>query len=142
MVLNEVRKCEVRPQRGLRQGDPLSPYLFLFVADVLSSIFLKGMADKRLMGLKIKRRSPVISHLFFADDYLFLITTKVVCVSEFIRILQSFCVASGQCANLQKSGIIFSENTTDEQKSLLCHHLGMYPLPHQAKYFGIPTVWA
>ncbi|GKU89304.1 hypothetical protein SLEP1_g3458 [Rubroshorea leprosula] len=58
------------PQRGLRRGDPLSPYLYLFIADILSRLLLTATAEKKISGYKIRRRSPTISHLLFADDSL------------------------------------------------------------------------
>ena len=56
------------PMRGLRQGDPLSPFLFLFVADGLSAL-LKSKVDANVLHpLHICRLAPGISHLLFADD--------------------------------------------------------------------------
>ena len=58
------------PSRGLRQGDPLSPYLFLFVAEALS-LLLKDACDKGgLKDFHLNRHAPGISHLLFADDTL------------------------------------------------------------------------
>jgi hypothetical protein len=58
------------PSRGIRQGDPLSPYLFLFVADGLSCLIRKEIENNALCELHICRRAPSISHLLFADDSL------------------------------------------------------------------------
>ncbi|GKV50825.1 hypothetical protein SLEP1_g57512 [Rubroshorea leprosula] len=58
------------PQRGLRQGDPLSPYLYLFIADILSRLLLTATAEKKISSYKIRRKSPTISHLLFANDSL------------------------------------------------------------------------
>ena len=58
------------PTRGLRQGDPLSPFLFLFVVDALSVLVHKYVAEEGLREVTICRRAPTITHLLFADDSL------------------------------------------------------------------------
>jgi hypothetical protein len=66
-----------QPSHGLRQGDPLSPYLFLFVADGLSRILHHEVASGALHELRICRSAPGIPHLLFADDtMLFLEATE------------------------------------------------------------------
>jgi hypothetical protein len=59
-----------KPSRGLRQGDPLSPYLFLFVADGLSCILEHEIRSGAMHDLRICRTALGISHLLFADDTL------------------------------------------------------------------------
>lgn len=62
----------VRPSRGLRQEDPLSPYLFILCAEGLFALLQKYESQELIHGLKICRQAPSISHLFFAaDNYLF-----------------------------------------------------------------------
>jgi hypothetical protein len=58
------------PSRGLRQGDPLSPFLFLFVADGLSYLLQREVAANGIVPIQICRRAPGVSHLLFADDSL------------------------------------------------------------------------
>ena len=58
------------PSRGLLQGDPLSPFLFLFVADALSALIDKAAREDGLSGVKISRGAPEITHLLFADESL------------------------------------------------------------------------
>ena len=60
----------VKPNRGIRQSDPLSPYLFLLVSEGLPAILHKACRDKRLYAISICHRAPTISHLLFADDSL------------------------------------------------------------------------
>ncbi|KAL0462114.1 UNVERIFIED_CONTAM: putative mitochondrial protein [Sesamum latifolium] len=60
----------LRPERGIRQGDPLSPYLFIFCAETLSRMMQEAECRGRLMGVKVMDRAPSISHLLFADDTL------------------------------------------------------------------------
>lgn len=53
------------PERGLRQGDPLSPYLFLLNVEWLSKTLKYNMEINMLTGIQICRGAPPISHLFF-----------------------------------------------------------------------------
>ena len=72
---NSVETDTIIPTRGLRQGDPLSPYLFLLVAEGLSCM-IKGaeeIGDRE--GVRVCREAPVISHLLFAVDSLILMHT-------------------------------------------------------------------
>ena len=63
--LNGEPRGNLKPTRGLRQGDSLSPYLFLFVAEALSRLILKEEELGRLRGVEICRGAPSITHLFF-----------------------------------------------------------------------------
>lgn len=60
-----------RPSKGLRQGDPLSPYLFLICAEGLSSLLNLVKQDSTIRGERVGRRSLVVTHLFFAYDNIF-----------------------------------------------------------------------
>ena len=68
--VNGVPYGHISPTRGLRQGDPLSPYLFIIVAKGLSALLHKAVQEKKLRGVATSARGPRISHLFFADDSL------------------------------------------------------------------------
>ena len=54
--------------RGIRQGDPLSPYLFLFWVEGLNAILRIAATAEEIEGFSFCRRGPKITHLFFADD--------------------------------------------------------------------------
>lgn len=60
----------ITPSRSIRQGDPLSPYLYLLCAEGLSSILQKATETQQLQGLLLCRGRVCISHLLFADDTL------------------------------------------------------------------------
>lgn len=63
----------VKPSRGLRQGDPISPYLFILWAEAFSSLVSRAMQSQDINGVQASRGAPYISHLFFADDSIFLL---------------------------------------------------------------------
>lgn len=56
------------PQRGLRQGDPLSPYLFILAMESLSYMLSNAIVEGKINGLKISSFTLAMTHLFFAND--------------------------------------------------------------------------
>ena len=57
----------VVPSRGLRQGDPLSPYLFILCMEGLSALLRKYESQRFIQGVKVCTNAPSINHLFFAE---------------------------------------------------------------------------
>ena len=66
--INRVSRGHIIPFRGIRQGDPLSPYLFLLCAKGLFALIQSAVDRGQMEGVKICRGGPRFSHLFFADD--------------------------------------------------------------------------
>ncbi|GJX88622.1 ribonuclease H [Tanacetum coccineum] len=100
----------VTPARGLRQRDPLSPYLFIMCAEALSSMIRKSVTQGRIHGVKVCRGAPAISHLFFADDSIFFLRASSADVINLKNILVRYCRSSGQLINYEKSEVSFSAN--------------------------------
>ena len=71
VLINGEPKGFITPSRGIRQGYPLSPYLFLLCAEVLSSLIRKAVASQSLHGILTCTNGVCISHLLFADDNFF-----------------------------------------------------------------------
>jgi len=82
-------------QRGLRQGDPLSPFLFLLMAEVLNKMLSKAMDMRQLRGLKIGADEILLSHLQFADDTLLFCEADQQQLRLLKRILFSFQALTG-----------------------------------------------
>jgi hypothetical protein len=96
LVLFNGQKLEsFKPTRGIRQGDPISPYLFLLVAEGLSC----------LLNSRIQSSALMVSHLLFADDSLLLFKADRENVEEVRSILNLYCSASRKQMNLDKSSI-------------------------------------
>uniref|UniRef100_A0A7C9AA13 Reverse transcriptase domain-containing protein n=1 Tax=Opuntia streptacantha TaxID=393608 RepID=A0A7C9AA13_OPUST len=95
--------------RGLRQGDPLSPLLFILVMEALSKLALKAVEEGFLEGVKISNshsEGVLISHLLFADDTLFFCKPNENNLGYLKCILLIFEAMSGLRVNLNKSVII------------------------------------
>ena len=70
VLINGEPTREIKPKRGLRQGDPISPYLYIICTKGLSRLIKNSIHAKKLHGFKASSSGPAISHLFFADDSL------------------------------------------------------------------------
>jgi hypothetical protein len=88
-----------KPSRGIRQGDSLSPYLFLFVGEGLSKILQRVVYLQELCELKICRRAPGVSHLLFADDSLLFFEANESQASLVKDAIGIFEIGSGQLIN-------------------------------------------
>ncbi|CAA7017074.1 unnamed protein product [Microthlaspi erraticum] len=116
-LINGTPHGRVLPSRGLRQGDPLSPYLFILCTEVLSGLCTKAQDSGMLPGIKVARNSPPINHLLFADDTMFFCRSDARSCETLNSILKRYEAASGQCINLEKSAITFSSKTPLEAKT-------------------------
>jgi hypothetical protein len=70
VLVNGIPMGRIIPTRGIRQDDPISPYLFLICKEVLSSLLSKVDREGELEGVPTSQRGPHLNHLFFANDSL------------------------------------------------------------------------
>ncbi|XP_027076996.2 uncharacterized protein [Coffea arabica] len=138
-INGEIREY-VTPQRGIRQGDPLSLYLFLLCSEGLSSLLHTATEEKRIMGLKISRLGPTVSHLFFADDSLIFCKADPKNATELRRILHVYEKGTGQMINLEKSSVLFSKNVDQQLQLVTSQALGDIQIVNKGRYLGLPMV--
>eukprot|EP00253_Pinus_taeda_P006660 PITA_06660 len=100
-------------ERGLRQGCPLSPLLFLLVMEALSQLIISAKRDGSIRGLKIIDEC-YLTHLLFVDDVLILLDGSIQDTSTFIRILGLFSHATGMEVNRLKSTITLVGTTANK----------------------------
>ncbi|XP_040996142.1 uncharacterized protein LOC121242329 [Juglans microcarpa x Juglans regia] len=96
VVMNGTAKGFFKGGRGLRQGDPLSPYLFILVEEVLSRLLKKKFELGRIKSFSHPRHGPVISHLLYADDMVIFANGGRSSVSEIVDVLHIYAKWSGQ----------------------------------------------
>jgi len=105
VLVNGSPTEEFRPTRGLRQGDPLAPFLFLVVAEELAGLVRKAVKENLLRGIKVGRAEVDYYLLQFADDSLFMCEDYFSNVFTIKAILRVFELASGLKVNFHKSKI-------------------------------------
>jgi hypothetical protein len=129
------------PKMGLRQGDPLSPFLVIIGSEVLSRLLFREEAFGNLKGQSIARNTLPIHHLLFADDLLIFgkATHKE---ATFIQTcLTKYCHWSGQSINNGKSSIRFSSNTKPPTAALILDILPFSPNHSKSIYLGLPILF-
>jgi len=93
VLINGSPTEEFKPSRGLRQGDPLAPFLYLVVAEGLTGLVRQVVKTNMLSGLKIGRKEVEMSLLQYVDDTLFLCENSFTNVVTLKAILRGFEVA-------------------------------------------------
>ncbi|CAA7035950.1 unnamed protein product [Microthlaspi erraticum] len=137
-LVNGAAQGKVTPHRGIRQGDPLSPFIFILCGEVLSGLCKNAKSNGSLPGISVSRGSPKINHLLFADDTMFFSKTNQKSCETLNAILRKYEEASGQQINLLKSSITFSKKTPPEIKTRVKNSLGINKEGGQGKYLGLP----
>lgn len=109
IILSGQPKGFITSERGIRQGCPLSPYLFILCSQSLSKIMRRMELDGLYYGYKVNRWAPSVSHLMFADDVMPFgcLTSRM--VDTVTATLEEYSKCSGQVVNYIKSGIYFSK---------------------------------
>ena len=138
--INRNAYGNIRPSRGIRQGDPLSPYLFLLCAEGFTSLLARAQNDGRIHEVAVCRRAPFISHLLFANDSLLFYRATQGEVQVITELLQTYADASGQCINFDKSLVYFSTNTVTIQRERIKGELGVREVDRFESYLGLPTL--
>jgi len=135
ILLNGSPGERIVHQRGLRQGDPLSPMLFILVMDVLSHLITKASDEQLLQPLARRALQHRIS--LYADDVVIFLRPSASDIEITLDILQLFGEASGLKTNVQKSSVLPIQ-CTEEDKLVLQEHLPCQISEFPCKYLGVP----
>ncbi|XP_060969607.1 uncharacterized protein LOC133036861 [Cannabis sativa] len=140
-VINSGQKMgPIVPTRGIRQGCPLSPYLFIVCAEGLSSLVRHYEATRLITGCKVARSAPTISHLLFADDSYVYCQASEEEANHVLQLLQTFEGASGQKVNLHKSSAFFNSNTVVNTRNSICNLMHIQEAGEDSMYLGLPSI--
>ncbi|KAJ0589761.1 putative RNA-directed DNA polymerase [Helianthus annuus] len=122
--------------KGLRQGDPLSPFLFLTVMEALSCMISKAKEAGFLKGISTPCDGPVVTHLLFADDAILFGEWSLVEIGNFLRILRCFHISSGLKININKSNLYGIGVSWNEVKNV-ASEVGCKPDSPPFIYLGV-----
>ncbi|KAL4368506.1 hypothetical protein GQ457_05G022370 [Hibiscus cannabinus] len=125
------------PQRGLRQGDPLSPFLFLFCTEGFSAALTTAQREGRLPGVRARKHGPPVNHLLFADDSLVFLRNDMSEVHCLKDILTTYSTVSGQKVNFSKSTAYFSPRTPPKHRLAVHEALGFQEVSDPGIYLGV-----
>lgn len=129
------------PSRGLRQGDPLSLYLFVLCMERLCQLIEKSIAEKKWKPICLSRGPrPKFPHICFADDLILLAEASEAQIGIIRSVLERSCTASGQKVSLEKSKIYFSANVPREFRKLISTASGIQSTCDLGKYLGLPVL--
>jgi hypothetical protein len=140
VLVNGQPVGSIKPTHGIRQGDPLSPYLFLLCAERLSSLLSLAEEKGMITSVPISKARPRLSHLFFADDGLLFCKSNLVEWRRILRILEIYENASGQKINMEKTSIFFSRSTSQDKRMEISQLSGSCAIQQYDKYLGLLTL--
>ncbi|XP_030508975.2 uncharacterized protein LOC115723630 [Cannabis sativa] len=138
LLLNGSPAGKFTPERGLRQGDPLSPALYIMAAETLSRLLLEKEQHGLLKVFKLTRRGDSVTHLMFADDIMLFGEATIREAKSFLDCLNYYCNCSGQAINFSKSSVYFSRGVASRKAQVIAQTLGMRKMNRSATCLGIP----
>lgn len=128
------------PSRGIRQGDPLSPYINVICMERLTHLIETAIQSGVWKPVRASINGPKISNLAFADDLILFGEATQDQARIIMSCLDQFCDMSGSKVSLAKSRVFFSKNTNMETRKLICDELKLEETQGLGTYLGVPTI--
>jgi hypothetical protein len=123
--------------RGVRQDDPLSPYLFVICVEAMSFMFHQAEREGGITGISITWGDTCINHLFLADDSLLFYRANIREWGRIQALLVGYKAALGQKINWEKNLFFFSRNTRPDAIAIILQEAGVSSTQQYEKYLGL-----
>lgn len=136
--INDFQSSQFRSSRGVRQGDPLSPMLFILSQQILSFNIQKLETEGKLQPYRMGRNVKPASHFFYADDMLVFSNGRLRALRHLKRLLNQYEASSGQQINLQKSVFYHTKHLSPSRIAGIVSLLGCQPTKLPFMYLGAP----
>ncbi|XP_071926511.1 uncharacterized protein [Coffea arabica] len=119
IIINGMSRGFFKSSRGLRQGDPLSPMLFVIGAEVLSRGLNNLAQQVGFVGFRVPRGCPTVTHLAFADDVIIFWNGSTATLKAIMQVLGEYQRSLGQLVNAHKSGYLVYSSLSPARRRVI-----------------------
>ena len=141
ILFNSNKLDSFQPSRGIRQGDPISPYIFLLCIEFMGAQISSMCENNRWDKIKASKNSPSFSHVSFANNLMLFAKVNAKNCEVIVEVLDTFCKLARQKMNLAKSRVLFSSNVSRRCKRSICRKLGINATQNLGRYLGFPLIY-
>ena len=140
ILVNGEPKGRITPIKGIKQGDPLSPFLFLPCTKGLNGLLNQAAHQGHIKGHSFCRNNLCMTHLLFADDSLLFCRATIEECQRVLDILEVYGRCSCQQINQSKTIIFFHKSTNDDTRNQIKLALGVLEIIQYERYLGLPSL--
>lgn len=123
--------------KGVRQGDPLAPFLFILAAEGFNQAYKAALDKELISGVQVGRDKVVVSHIQYADDMILFAKWSMKNLRNIGNLVKCFSMASGLKVNMNKSHV-FGLGTSHGEADNIAKKLGCKVRSFPFKYLGLP----